>query len=157
MKKTRKAVTVAFLAGALAIALTAFPMATANATAVNWDAVAQCESGGNWTINTGNGYYGGLQFLPATWTANGGVGSPVRASRAEQIRVAENVLRSQGIRAWPVCGALAHTLTSAAPMPARTGAECRVSGILLGIVDLQSLCAALTNSARVVTGALGLH
>ncbi|WP_106185962.1 transglycosylase family protein [Umezawaea tangerina] len=71
---------------------------------VNWDAVAQCESGGNWSINTGNGYYGGLQFSPGTWAANGGSGSAAGASREEQIRVAENVLQSQGIGAWPVCG-----------------------------------------------------
>jgi hypothetical protein len=77
---------------------------TANADSVNWDAVAACESGGNWAINTGNGYYGGLQFTQSTWTANGGTGSPHNASREEQIRVAENVLHSQGIGAWPVCG-----------------------------------------------------
>ncbi|MBP8181809.1 MAG: transglycosylase family protein [Acidimicrobiia bacterium] len=77
---------------------------TANADSVNWDAVAACESGGNWAINTGNGYYGGLQFNMGTWRANGGSGSPHQASRSEQIRVAENVLRSQGIGAWPVCG-----------------------------------------------------
>ncbi|GAB3016387.1 transglycosylase family protein [Mycobacterium bourgelatii] len=71
---------------------------------VNWDAIAQCESGGNWGINTGNGYYGGLQFTPGTWRANGGSGSAHTASREEQIRVAENVLHSQGIGAWPVCG-----------------------------------------------------
>jgi hypothetical protein len=71
---------------------------------VNWDAIAQCESGGNWAINTGNGYSGGLQFTPGTWWANGGWGSANNASRDEQIRVAENVLYSQGIGAWPVCG-----------------------------------------------------
>lgn len=71
---------------------------------VNWDAVAQCESGGDWGINTGNGYYGGLQFSPSTWSSNGGTGSAANASREEQIRVAENVLQSQGINAWPVCG-----------------------------------------------------
>jgi resuscitation-promoting factor RpfE len=71
---------------------------------VNWDSIAQCESGGNWAISTGNGYSGGLQFTPGTWHANGGSGSPSGASREEQIRVAENVLHSQGIRAWPVCG-----------------------------------------------------
>ena len=70
----------------------------------NWNAVAQCESGGNWAINTGNGFYGGLQFNLATWHANGGAGLPSQASPAEQIRVAENVLRTQGIGAWPVCG-----------------------------------------------------
>lgn len=75
-----------------------------NAKATNWDAVAQCESGGNWAISTGNGYHGGLQFTLGTWRANGGTGLPERASRAEQIRVAENTKRSQGIGAWPVCG-----------------------------------------------------
>ena len=74
------------------------------AYSVNWDAIAQCESGGNWGINTGNGFSGGLQFTPSTWRANGGSGSPNYASREEQIRVAENVLHSQGIGAWPVCG-----------------------------------------------------
>lgn len=77
--------------------------AVASAEGLNWDAVAQCESGGNWSINTGNGYYGGLQFTLSTWRANGGVGMPQNASRAEQIRVAENVLRTQGPGAWPVC------------------------------------------------------
>jgi len=74
------------------------------AYSVNWDAIAQCESGGNWGISTGNGYSGGLQFTSSTWHANGGSGSPSGASRDEQIRVAENVLHTQGIGAWPVCG-----------------------------------------------------
>jgi LysM repeat protein len=68
-----------------------------------WDRLAQCESGGNWGINTGNGYSGGLQFAPGTWAANGGSGSAHNASRAEQIRVAERVLASQGWGAWPAC------------------------------------------------------
>lgn len=67
---------------------------------VNWDAIAQCESGGNWSINTGNGYYGGLQFSLATWRANGGVGMPNQASREEQIRIASGMSLSN----WPVCG-----------------------------------------------------
>lgn len=79
-------------------------LSQAKADSVNWDAVAACESGGNWAISTGNGYYGGLQFTLGTWRANGGVGMPQHASREEQIRVAENVLRTQGIGAWPVCG-----------------------------------------------------
>ncbi|HEY2502327.1 MAG TPA: transglycosylase family protein [Mycobacterium sp.] len=74
------------------------------AYSVNWDAIAQCESGGNWGISTGNGFSGGLQFTSSTWHANGGSGSPSNASREEQIRVAENVLHTQGIHAWPVCG-----------------------------------------------------
>jgi LysM repeat protein len=66
---------------------------------------AQCESGGNWSINTGNGYSGGLQFSAGTWRANGGTGSASNASRAEQIRVAERVRASQGWGAWPACSA----------------------------------------------------
>jgi hypothetical protein len=68
-----------------------------------WDALAQCESGGNWSTNTGNGYYGGLQFSPSTWSAYGGSGSASNASREEQIAVAERVLAAQGWGAWPSC------------------------------------------------------
>jgi resuscitation-promoting factor RpfE len=75
-----------------------------HAYSVNWDAVAACESGNNWAINTGNGFHGGLQFALGTWHANGGAGMPEDNPREEQIRVAENVLHTQGIGAWPVCG-----------------------------------------------------
>lgn len=68
-----------------------------------WDKLAQCESSGNWHIDTGNGYYGGLQFSMGTWRAHGGSGSPARATKAKQIKVAEKVLRSQGWSAWPAC------------------------------------------------------
>jgi hypothetical protein len=68
-----------------------------------WDRIAQCESGGKWNTATGNGYYGGLQFSPSTWRAHGGKGSAHTASKAEQIRVAERVLKTQGWKAWPVC------------------------------------------------------
>ena len=73
------------IAGALIIAPAAGIVATANAASGNWDAVAQCESGGNWGINTGNGYYGGLQFSPSTWQANGGTGMPHTATRDHPI------------------------------------------------------------------------
>jgi resuscitation-promoting factor RpfA len=69
----------------------------------HWDRLAKCESGGNWSISTGNGYYGGLQFSKATWKAYGGSGMPHKASRAQQIKVAERVLKAQGWRAWPAC------------------------------------------------------
>ena len=105
LKNIRKTLGLATFAGAIAVAPMALGAGTANAdSGVNWDAVASCESGGNWSTNTGNGYYGGLQFTMGTWQSNGGSGSPHNASRAEQIRVAENVLNSQGIGAWPVCG-----------------------------------------------------
>ncbi|MCW2623859.1 MAG: Transglycosylase-like protein, partial [Mycobacterium sp.] len=95
MKNIRKTIGLATFAGALAVAPLALGTGTASAeSGVDWDAVAACESGGNWSIATGNGYYGGLQFTMGTWRANGGAGSPHNASKAEQIRVAENVLRS---------------------------------------------------------------
>lgn len=74
------------------------------ASVSTWDKVARCESGGDWSINTGNGHYGGLQFKLSTWRAFGGKGMPHRASKAEQIRIAERVLAGQGPGAWPVCG-----------------------------------------------------
>jgi len=75
---------------------------------VNWNAIAACESGGNWGTSTGNGYYGGLQFSQGTWDANGGgqyASTAAGASRSQQIAVAQRVLANQGIGAWPVCGA----------------------------------------------------
>jgi hypothetical protein len=68
-----------------------------------WDRLAQCESGGNWGIDTGNGYYGGLQFSAGTWTAYGGTGAANNASREQQIAIAEKVLAKQGWNAWPAC------------------------------------------------------
>jgi LysM repeat protein len=70
-----------------------------------WASLAQCESGGNWSINTGNGYYGGLQFSLSTWQGYGGSGMPHEASASEQIAVAERVQASQGWGAWPACSA----------------------------------------------------
>jgi len=71
-----------------------------------WDAIAQCESGGNWAANTGNGYYGGLQFSLSTWQAYGGTGLPSENSREQQIAIAERVrAASGGYGAWPHCGA----------------------------------------------------
>jgi hypothetical protein len=92
--------------GALATAAAAAVCAhtaggTAHAAPVNWDAIAQCESSGNW--HTPNG--GGLQIKPQTWRANGGIGLPELAPKAEQIRVAKNIMASQGPRAWPTCAA----------------------------------------------------
>ncbi|GAB10543.1 putative resuscitation-promoting factor [Gordonia araii NBRC 100433] len=94
----------AAIVGALTVAPLAAVVGTANAASGNWDAVAQCESGGNWAINTGNGYYGGLQFSLSTWQANGGSGMPHHASREQQIAIAERVLATQGVGAWPTCG-----------------------------------------------------
>lgn len=91
---------------AVAVAGGAIVATTAPANAAStWDKLAQCESGGNWSINTGNGYYGGLQFSLSTWKAFGGSGMPNQASKAEQIRIATKVQASQGWGAWPACTA----------------------------------------------------
>ena len=80
----------------------------ASSGGVNWSAIAACESGGNWSIDTGNGFYGGLQFTEQTWLGYGGgryAPSASLATEAQQIAVAQKVLAGQGIGAWPVCGA----------------------------------------------------
>jgi hypothetical protein len=85
------------------------------ATDSEWDTVAHCESGGNWAINTGNGYQGGVQFSPSTWSAHGGgefAPAANMATKDEQIAVAERVLATQGRGAWPVCG---HGLSGSTP------------------------------------------
>jgi hypothetical protein len=171
----RRIVTVVALALGAALAACALGSGTAAAdSGVNWDAIAKCESGGNWAINSGNGYYGGLQFSPATWTANGGTGMPHQASREEQIRVAENVLRSQGVGAWPVCGRQAgapqipatRAATSVAfALPAgeavSTAApsnQCQGMGRgPLGLVDWGQICTALTDPGKAFAGALGFR
>jgi resuscitation-promoting factor RpfB len=70
-----------------------------------WDALAECESGGNWQINTGNGYYGGLQFSLASWQAVGGTGYPHEHSRETQITMGQRLYASSGWGAWPACTA----------------------------------------------------
>ena len=80
---------------------TASPMATGNTV---WDRLAECESGGNWAINTGNGYYGGLQFSLSTWQSYGGPGMPHEQSRETQIMIAERVRAATGgYGSWPAC------------------------------------------------------
>jgi LysM repeat protein len=109
-RRPSKATRVVALAGVTGVAVAGPLMAAGNAsaaTASEWDAVAQCESGGNWSINTGNGFYGGLQFTNSTWAAYGGTAYASRAdlaTKAQQIAVAEKVLAGQGKGAWPVCG-----------------------------------------------------
>jgi nucleoid-associated protein YgaU len=105
--KATRAIAIAGVTGA-AVAAPLMVSGTASAaTASEWDAVAQCESGGNWSINTGNGYYGGLQFSASTWAAYGGTqyaSTADQASKAQQIQIAEKVLAGQGKGAWPHCG-----------------------------------------------------
>ncbi|MCB0923712.1 MAG: transglycosylase family protein, partial [Mycobacterium sp.] len=97
-----------------------------------WDVVARCESSGNWAINTGNGYHGGLQFSPSTWLGYGGAQfapAAYLATREEQIAIAEKVLAGQGKGAWPTCGrglsgpTPRYILTDAKESPAPDDAE----------------------------------
>lgn len=99
----KKAIITATVTAAGALALIT-PAANAADTAT-WDALAQCESGGNWNINTGNGFYGGVQFTQQSWNGVGMSGSPASASKAEQIEAAERLLAVQGWGAWPACSA----------------------------------------------------
>ncbi|TXS45674.1 LysM peptidoglycan-binding domain-containing protein [Streptomyces sp. uw30] len=118
--------TTAVLAGAALLAPLGLLAATGNAAAADsgvWDRIAQCESGGNWHINTGNGYYGGLQFSASTWRAYGGTAyAPTadQATRAQQIAVATKVQSAQGWGAWPTCSARAGA-NGSAPAASATG------------------------------------
>lgn len=135
MKKLSRTRTIVGGLAFAGIAATGVGLAASPANAASgstWDQLAQCESGGNWAINTGNGYYGGLQFNLGTWQANGGTGNPAAASREAQIAVAERVLASQGWGAWPACSAqlglsgtsgAAPAAAAPAPAPAPAPAE----------------------------------
>ena len=120
-------------AGASAVGLGVMT-SPADAAVHNWSGVAQCESSGNWSINTGNGYYGGLQFSQQTWAGYGGTSYAPRADLASpgaQVAVAEKVLAGQGIGAWPVCGRFltggttAVTVSASVPAPAPAPAPAR--------------------------------
>ena len=105
MKNTSIRRTAVALAIGGAVAAT-MSMPAANAVdGATWDALAQCESGGNWSINTGNGFYGGLQFTQQSWNGVGMSGSPATATRAQQIEAGERLLAIQGWGAWPACSA----------------------------------------------------
>ncbi|MFK8845786.1 transglycosylase family protein [Streptomyces sp. Ac-502] len=121
---------IAALAGAALVAPLALMAATAGpAQAADggvWDRIARCESSGNWHINTGNGFSGGLQFTHSTWRAYGGTAyapTAAGASRAQQIAVASRVQASQGWGAWPTCAARAgaYGSTPKAPKAFRSG------------------------------------
>ncbi|MFI9331195.1 transglycosylase family protein [Kitasatospora sp. NPDC052868] len=125
----RNRVRMAVVAGAAVAALPVAGLVTATsasaASVSTWDAVAQCESGGNWAINTGNGFYGGLQFTSSTWAAFGGTAYAAQANlatKAQQISVAEKVLASQGPGAWPVCSVKAGLTKGGAPAAVDTSA-----------------------------------
>ncbi|NEB02133.1 transglycosylase family protein [Streptomyces sp. SID13726] len=115
----RRTRTTAALAGAAVLAPLGLLAAAGNSAAADggvWDRIAQCESGGNWHINTGNSYYGGLQFSAGTWRAYGGTAYAAtadQASKAQQIAVATKVQKAQGWGAWPTCSARAGAYGSA--------------------------------------------
>ncbi|MBK3580251.1 transglycosylase family protein [Streptomyces sp. MBT65] len=121
--------TTAVLAGAALLAPLGLLAASGNAAAADsgvWDRIAQCESGGNWHINTGNGYYGGLQFSAGTWRAYGGsayAATADQASRSAQIAVATKVQHAQGWGAWPVCSVRAGAGGSAPAVSSGTVTE----------------------------------
>jgi nucleoid-associated protein YgaU len=120
-RASKKFVRLATIAGVAGTAVTIPLMASTSASAASvatWDKVAQCESGGNWSINTGNGYYGGLQFSQSSWEAAGGLQYAQRADLAtkdQQIAVAEKLLALQGPSAWSC--ASAGGLTAGGPSP----------------------------------------
>ncbi|MFF2148504.1 transglycosylase family protein [Kitasatospora sp. NPDC058190] len=126
--QAEKAIAVAGVAGVgLAMPLLAATGASA-APASSWDSVAQCESGGDWSINTGNGFYGGLQFTSSTWKAYGGTAyapQANQASKGQQISVAEKVLASQGPGAWPVCSVKAGLSKGGAPAVVDTSSDAK--------------------------------
>ncbi|WP_279635845.1 transglycosylase family protein [Kitasatospora cheerisanensis] len=105
-KRARRLIATTGVVG-IGLSIPCLAAGTASAASVaTWDKVAQCESSGNWAINTGNGFYGGLQFTASTWAEFGGTAYAARADLAtkdQQISVAEKVLASQGPGAWPVC------------------------------------------------------
>lgn len=105
MKNTSIRRTAAALAIGGAVAATMSMPAASAVDGATWDALAQCESGGNWSINTGNGFYGGLQFTQQSWNGVGMSGSPATATRAQQIEAGERLLAIQGWGAWPACSA----------------------------------------------------
>ncbi|MEU8163515.1 transglycosylase family protein [Micromonospora parva] len=123
---TRRLAVGTLAVGAVTGAVALFGPAAPAQAAVNWDAIAKCESGGNWKINTGNGYYGGLQFSQSTWAGYGGKKYAARAdlaSRGEQIAIAKKVLDGQGIGAWPTCGKKGGSATKPTAKPSTRSTE----------------------------------
>ena len=123
----RKTITAAAAVGGIAAAALASAGAAQAATPAQWDKLAKCEAGGNWGINTGNGFYGGLQFSASTWRAYGGgvyAATADKATREEQISVAQRVAAAQGWNAWPSCSRTAGlwgTSTQASTTTPRAG------------------------------------
>ncbi|MER5355851.1 transglycosylase family protein [Kitasatospora sp. NPDC002551] len=126
--RTRRAIAALGVAG-IGLTVPGLTAGTASAASVaTWDKVAQCESGGNWSINTGNGFYGGLQFTNSTWSGFGGTAYAARADLAtkdQQIAIAEKVLAVQGPGAWPVCSVKAGLTKGGTPAAVDTSAAAK--------------------------------
>jgi hypothetical protein len=114
------------MVGALFVTALAVSTSDSKADDVNWEAIAQCESGGNWAADTGNGLFGGLQISRPTWDANGGSGLPSAAAPDAQVEVGDRIMTTQGPGAWPRCAACSQ---AAAPVGALS--------YLLGYVEAQ--------------------
>ncbi|GAA0704184.1 hypothetical protein GCM10010193_69080 [Kitasatospora atroaurantiaca] len=124
--RTRRLIAATGVVG-LGLSIPCFTAGAASAAPVStWDKVAQCESSGDWSINTGNGFYGGLQFTSSTWAAYGGhqyAAQANQATKAQQISVAEKVLADQGPGAWPVCSVKAGLTKGGAPAQVDTSSS----------------------------------
>ena len=181
MRTSRRAISGMVIAVALAVVGLMSPSGVAHASPQTpWDAIAKCESGGNWSINTGNGYYGGLQFSSATWRAHGGRGSAATASKAEQIKIGRRVVARQGWEAWGGCAARLGLHGRSLPSDPRSGsvaskkiARCTTSTLRARYVSLESTASAryadlelintgahrcrLAGASRMVRSALSRH
>lgn len=141
-------------------ALLAAPIASA-APDSDWDRLAQCEAGGNWAINTGNGYQGGLQFSPSTWSAYGGqefAPTANLATREEQIVVGERTLAGQGWGAWPACSARLglNSAPTQRTAPAATPAPAPVAQIIQAAASDDLAVDALYNVVADTLGQYGI-
>jgi cell wall-associated NlpC family hydrolase len=144
----------AVTAGASGLLAAVISTGSAHAASVStWDKVAACESSGNWSINTGNGFYGGLQFTASTWAAYGGhayAPQANQATKAQQIAVAEKVLAGQGPGAWPVCGPRAG-LARGGPAPAVAAPKAAVRSAPAAVGRIPARAPAVHASTKAAT------
>lgn len=154
----RKAISTVAAVGGLAVASLAVAGTADAATDSQWDRLAKCESGGNWAINSGNGFYGGLQFSSGTWRAFGGTkyaATANRATREEQIAVAAKVAKAQGWGAWPTCSRKANLW--GAPPTAPGSAVDRAADAAASRSTTRKPLASPTNAAKGGSTGKGKH
>lgn len=153
----RKAISTAAAVGGLAVASLATAGSAEAATDPQWDRLAQCESGGDWHINTGNGFYGGLQFTRSTWNAFGGqeyAPTADKATREQQIEIGAKVAAGQGWSAWPVCSRKAGIW--GAP-PTAPGSAIARAGETASRADIRKPLTSPTNPAKGGSVGKGKH